>query len=130
MLNLAFARMRCTDMLPGTLPQFAHLHPNVKINLFEGTSDENDRRLLDGQVDVAFYSHPATENPLIAYETIDKEELLICTAKNHPIGRFAQENPDGWPSLDPALLEKETVILMYPEQRTRQMIDALVFRKV
>ena len=29
-------------------------------------------------------------------------------------------------SLDPALLEKETVILMYPEQRTRQMIDALV----
>ena len=99
MLNLAFARMRCTYMLPGTLPQFAHLHPNVKINLFEGTSDENDRRLLNGQVDVAFYSHPATENPLIAYETIDKEELLICTAKNHTIGRFAQENPDGWPLL-------------------------------
>ena len=124
-LNLAFARMRCTYMLPGTLPEFRKLHPNVKVNLFEGNSDENDRRLLEGQVDVAFYSRPAAENPLITYESLDEEELLICTCKDHPIGRFAQPNPGGRPILDLALLEKEPVILMQPEQRTRQLTDAL-----
>lgn len=124
-LNLAFARMRCTYMLPGTLPEFRRLYPNVKVNLYEGNSDENDRRLLDGQVDVAFYSRPATESTMLCYEPLDEEELLIITCKGHPIGRFAQQNPGGWPILDPVLLEKETVILMQPEQRTRQITDAL-----
>lgn len=124
-LNLAFARMRCTYMLPGTLPEFRRLYPNVKVNLYEGNSDENDRRLLDGQVDVAFYSRPATESSMLCYEPLDEEELLIITCKGHPIGRFAQQNPGGWPILDPVLLEKETVILMQPEQRTRQITDAL-----
>lgn len=124
-LNLAFARMRCTYMLPGTLPEFRRLYPNVKVNLYEGNSDENDRRLLEGQVDVAFYSRPATESSMLCYEPLDEEELLIITCKGHPIGRFAQQNPGGWPILDPVLLEKETVILMQPEQRTRQITDAL-----
>ena len=124
-LNLAFARMRCTYMLPGTLPEFRKLHPNVKVNLFEGNSDENDRRLLEGQVDVAFYSRPSVENPMLCYEPLDEEELLIVTCKEHPIGRFSQPNPGGWPILDPVLLEKETLILMQPEQRTRQITDAL-----
>ena len=124
-LNLAFARMRCTYMLPGTLPEFRRLYPNVKVNLYEGNSDENDRRLLEGQVDVAFYSRPATESSMLCYEPLDEEELLIIACKGHPIGRFAQQNPGGWPILDPVLLEKETVILMQPEQRTRQITDAL-----
>lgn len=124
-LNLAFARMRCTYMLPGTLPEFRRLYPNVKVNLYEGNSDENDRRLLEGQVDVAFYSRPAVEKPMLCYEALDEEELLIICCKDHPIGRFAQQNPGGWPILDPVLLEKETVILMQPEQRTRQITDAL-----
>ena len=62
---------------------------------------------------------------MLCYEPLDEEELLIITCKGHPIGRFAQQNPGGWPILDPVLLEKETVILMQPEQRTRQITDAL-----
>ena len=124
-LNLAFARMRCTYMLPGTLPEFRALHPNVKVNIFEGSSDENDRRLLEGQVELAFYSRPAVENPQIEYETLDREELLICTCKDHPLRRFAQENPNGFPILNPELLEKENVILLQPEQRTRQLTDTI-----
>ena len=125
-LNVAFARMRCTYMLPETLPAFRKLHPNVKVNVFEGSSDENDRRLLDGQVELAFYSKPSTLNPQIEYETLDREELLICTSKNHPIGRFSQPNLSGrFPILDPALLQNEQIIFMQPEQRTRQITDAL-----
>ncbi len=124
--RVAFARMRCTYMLPETLPEFRRLHPNVKVEVYEGSSDENDRRLLEGQVELAFYSKPSTLNPLIEYETIDREELLICTSPDHPITRFAQPNPGGGrPILDPALLEKEQIILMQPDQRTRQITDDL-----
>ena len=123
-LNVAFANMRCTYMLPCTLPAFKKLHPNVKVNIFEGTSDENDRRLLDGQVDVAFYSKPSTTNSQIEYESLWEEELFICTGKGHPIGRFANPNPASrYPKLEPALLKDELILLMMPEQRTRQIMD-------
>lgn len=124
-LNLAFARMRCTYMLPGTLPDFRAKYPNVKVNIFEGSSDENDQRLLSGEVELAFYSRPAVENPQLDYEVLDREELLICTCKDHPLNRFAQPNPGGYPILDPKLLEKEQIILLQPAQRTRQITDAL-----
>ena len=128
-LKVAYAPMRCTYMLPRTLPQFRLLHPNIRVQVFEGSSDENDRRLLEGQVDLAFYSKPAVTNPLLSYETIGQEELFICTCANHPIGRFAQPNPGGHPILDPALLVKEQIILMRPEQRTRQITDS-IFREL
>ena len=83
-LNVAFANMRCSYMLPCTLPAFQRLHPNVKVNIYEGNSDENDRRLLEGQVELAFYSKPSETNPLIEYETLSVEDLLICASPTRP----------------------------------------------
>lgn len=123
-LNVAFANMRCTYMLPIALPAFEKLHPNVRVNVFEGNSDENDRRVLDGQVEVAFYSKPAQLNPQINYECLGEEELLVITKKDHPVSRFAQPNPmNRYPLLDLKKLENERVLLMKPEQRTRQIMD-------
>ena len=124
-LNVAFANMRCTYMLPCTLPAFQKIHPNVKVNVFEGPSNENDKRLLEGQVEAAFYSMPSTLNAQLEYETLGKEELLICTCKDHPIGRFAKSNPASpYPKLDLSLLKKELILMMKPEQRTRQIMDS------
>lgn len=126
-ISVAFASMRCTYMLPCTLPAFHRMHPNVKVNVFEGNSDENDRRLLDGQVEVAFYSKPSELNPQISYETLGGDELLICTCAGHPLGRFARPNPASrYPKLDLALLKNEQIIMMRPQQRTRQIMDAIL----
>ena len=123
-LNVAFPRMRCIYMLPATLPVFQAENPNIKVNVFEGSSDENDQRLLDGKAEIAFYSKPDTPNPLIDYETLNKEELLICLCKNHPLGRYAQPNPSSrYPRLDPTLLKNELILQLMPEQRTRQLTD-------
>ncbi len=92
-ISVAFASMRCTYMLPCVLPEFHRMHPNVKVNVYEGNSEENDRRLLDGQVEVAFYSKPSELNSQILYETLAQEELLICTCRDHPLRRFARPNP-------------------------------------
>ncbi|MBR7045697.1 MAG: LysR family transcriptional regulator [Lachnospiraceae bacterium] len=123
-LNVAFANMRCTYMLPCALPEFEKLHPNVRVNVFEGNSDENDLRVLDGSVELSFYSKPAIPNPQISYESLGEEELLVITKKNHSIGRFAEPNPYSiYPRIDLKVLEKERVILTRPEQRTRQIMD-------
>lgn len=126
-LNVAFPHMRCTYMLPGTLPAFQTLRPHVKVNVFEGSSDENDQKLLDGSVDIAFYSMPNTPNPQLEYEKLATKEMFICTCKDHPLKRFAQPNPSSrYPSLDPELLENELVIKLMPNQRTRQIADDII----
>ncbi len=126
-LSVAFASMRCTYMLPCSLPVFHRMHPNVKVTVYEGSSEENDRRLLDGQAEVAFYSKPSELNPQIQYEPLAQEELLICTCKDHPLSRFARENPaSAYPKLDLSLLKKEQIIMMRPQQRTRQIMDGIL----
>ncbi len=123
-VNAAFSPMRCSYMLPYVLPAFQAVWPHVKVNIFEGHATENDRKLLDGQIDVAFYSKPNDLNPLLEYETLWDEEMYICTCENHPIGRFSKPNPSSrYPRLDPALLKNELLIQMMPEQRTRQITD-------
>ena len=115
-LNVAFPRMRCTYMLPKSLPAFKKLHPNVQVNILEGTSAENDQRLINGQADIAFFSMPSDTNPLIEYETIGEEELLICAQGGHPISHFSRPNPASrYPKLDPAILQNEMIIMMMQE---------------
>ena len=126
-LSVAFASMRCTYMLPCTLPAFHQKFPNVKVTVFEGSSDENDRRLLDGQVEVSFYTMPSEPNPQISYEPLAQEELLICTCADHPLKRFAKPNPASpYPRLELSLLKNEQVIQMRPQQRTRQITDSIL----
>ena len=129
-LSVAFASMRCTYMLPCSLPAFRQMHPNVKITVYEGNSEENDRRLLDGQAEVAFYSKPNELNAMIRYEPLAQEELLICTCRDHPLARFARVNPASpYPKLELSLLKKEQIIMMRPQQRTRQIMDGILSRE-
>lgn len=123
-LNVAFPHMRCIYMLPTTLPAFQAEPPNVKVNIFEGSSDENDRFLLDGKAEIAFYSKPEVLNPLLEYETLNKEEMLLCLRKGHPLGHYAQPNPASrYPRLDPRLLQNELILQPLSDQRTRQITD-------
>lgn len=115
-LNIGLPNMRCAYMLPKTLPEFNTEYPNVKVNIFEGTSAVIDRRLLDGDIDLAFYSKPHEQNPHIEYERLAREELRLCTCRNHPVKCSAR---DGHVEL--SALRDERLILLSPEQRTGQI---------
>lgn len=126
-LNIAFANRRYSYVLPLTLPEFSKIYPNVKINLFKGSSDENDGHLLNGEVEVAFYTAPSVLNPLLEYEPLMEEELVICTSKDHKLRKFAKENPfSKYPKLELSMLKGERILMMKPDQRTRQFIDNLM----
>ncbi|MBQ9008468.1 MAG: LysR family transcriptional regulator [Clostridia bacterium] len=125
-LNVAFASMRCTVLLPHVLPKFEQLHPNVKVNVLEGNSTENDQRLLSGEIDVAFYTQSHVHEQ-IDYHPLSEEELLVCTCQGHPLGAKAQHLPGlTYPCLELAHLAGERVLLMHPSQRTRQIVDHIL----
>lgn len=124
-LKVAFPTMRCTYMLPATLPDFQRMYPNVRIDIVEDSSENLDQKILSGDVEVAFYTQPPKmSNPLLEYDILEEEELLICTQKGHPLGRFASpSSASKYPRLDVSMLKNELVILMRPGQRTRQIVD-------
>lgn len=127
MLRVAFAPVRGSYLLPLVLPAFQQRYPNVKISVLESSSSENDQRLLDGKIDLAFYSRPAEHNPLIEYCSLAQEELLLCAAANSELGKQACPAPDGeLPYVDLSLLKNERVLLLRPEQRTRQITDSVL----
>ncbi len=115
-LNIGLPNMRCAFMLPKTLPVFSRKYLNVKVNIFEGTSAMIDSKLIEGDIDLAFYSKPHKINPHLVYETLAPEELLICTCRNH---RVKDSSADG--RLDLSAIRDERLILLSPEQRTGQI---------
>ncbi|MBQ9433402.1 MAG: LysR family transcriptional regulator [Synergistaceae bacterium] len=119
-LNIGLPNMRCAYMLPKTLPEFNAKYPNVKVNIFEGTSAAIDTRLLDGDTDLAFYSKPYKPNPHIEYETLAREELRLCVCRGHPVKSSANFS-DGNGHVELSVLKSERLILLSPEQRTGQI---------
>ncbi|MBQ7545217.1 MAG: LysR family transcriptional regulator [Synergistaceae bacterium] len=115
-LNIGLPNMRCAYVLPKTLPEFNAKYPNVKVNIFEGTSAAIDKRLLDGETDLAFYSKPHESNPHLTYETLAREELKVCTCRNHPVKASSEDG-----HIELSALRDERLILLSPEQRTGQI---------
>lgn len=123
-LRVAFPTMRCTYMLPATLPDFQKLHPHVKVEIIEDHSDQLDQKILNGEVEVAFYSQPPKISDLITYDVLEKEELLICTCKGHALAKYAVFNPESkYPKVPLSALKNERILMMRSSQRTRQIME-------
>lgn len=115
-LSIGLPNMRCAYVLPKTLPEFNAKFPNVKVNIFEGTSAVIDKHLLEGELDIAFYSKPHELNIHLDYETLAHEELKVCTCRNHPVVSSAKNG-----HIELCALKNERLILLSPEQRTGQI---------
>lgn len=105
-LNIGLPNMRCAYMLPKTLPEFNRRYPNVKVNIFEGTSAMINRRLLDGDIELAFYSKPHETNPHIEYETFKNHKVKESSINGH---------------IELSAMKGKRLILLSLEQRTGQI---------
>lgn len=126
-LSIALPSMRCAYMLPVILPAFHKNYPNVRINVYEGSSSENRRRLLEGEALMGFSGMPMEKHPALTYESLWKEELVIILPENHPLAASSVICPGyPYPVLDPFLLKDELFLNLMPYQRTRQIVDAFL----
>ena len=125
-LKIAFPIMRGTYMLPHTLPLFHERFPNVKVIVHEANSDTLERMILQGDIDIAFFTLPI-RSPDVSYEILNHEEVVLVMAANHPLATQGISRSDcKYPWFDIAKLQNETFILQKQEQRTRQIVDKLL----
>jgi DNA-binding transcriptional LysR family regulator len=124
-LKIAFPIMRGTYMLPCTLPVFREEFPRVKVTVHEANSAILEDMILEGEIDLAFFTLPI-RHPDIVYEVINHEEIVLITAPDHPLVREGRIKADyKYPWMDVAKLRDERFILQKPDQRTRQISDRI-----
>lgn len=124
-LNIAFPIMRGTYMLPCTLPMFRAKFPLVKVNVYEANSSILEDMLLKGDIDLAFFNLPV-KSPDIEHEIISHEEVILIMSSEHPLAnRGIPKSGCKYPWLDLKLVKDEGFVLQKPDQRTRQISDAL-----
>ena len=92
-IRVSFPVMRGSYMLPCTLPIFHSFYPNVKIEITEKSSGELEDLLTNGDTDLAFFNLPVRK-PLIDYDVISHEEVLLVAAKDNAISAYTEPHPD------------------------------------
>lgn len=128
-LNIAFPQTRCAYMAPAILPEFKKAYPNIKVNLFEASSNELEKLLLNGKVDVAIFNGPVN-HPELASEILANEELVLAVSQNHPLANSGKTVKGcNHPWVDLKWFKNENFILHYSEQRTEQIAMQLFSQK-
>ena len=110
-------RIGCPDalachFLPSVLGPFARLHADLAILVVNKPSRELERRLDDGELDIAFYSRDADPEPLWRYSML---------AVGSP-GLFAS------PSIQLAALREHWLLLLESGTRHRRVVDRALRR--
>ncbi len=85
---------RGTQMFSAIFPKFRELYPNVKVNLFEGSVQENTEKINAGKVDIGFLTSDFS-HPNIITRTQLTEEIVLVVPKSHPKAQLAENAPDG-----------------------------------
>lgn len=127
LLRVAFPLVRGSYILPSVLPAFKKLYPRVKVSVIEADSLNLEHMLLQGEVDLAFFSR-AVENPRLRHEAIAVEEYVLILAKNHPLVKAGtQSDRTRYPWIDVERLSEEDFIMLSGSQSSKSIMEN-VFR--
>jgi DNA-binding transcriptional LysR family regulator len=125
-LKIAFPIMRGTYMLPCTLPVFREEFPQVRVSVKEANSAVLEEMILEGEIDLAFFTLPI-RHPDIHYDVIKEEEIVLVMSAGHPLaGTGISKEGCKYPWLDVRKLRDETFIMQLFDQRTRHITDQIL----
>ncbi len=91
--RLGISVQRGLQLLPLVIPSFIARYPYVKIQLLEEGSGMLERRVSEGQCDLALVT-TASKRTRLRYELIENEQLMLVAAKTTELAR---RFPDGTP---------------------------------
>lgn len=84
-VSLGIPSIRGSYLLPLMIPFFKSRHPRIDVHLIEvpaGGSDELEKWLSEGKLDLCILSYPIIRNDL-EYETIFEEEILMAVPPDY-----------------------------------------------
>ncbi|AIF65550.1 regulatory protein [Terribacillus saccharophilus] len=79
-LKIAAPESLTISRLGPILKTYSMKYPEVKIKLSNGTCGDNQKELLNGNVDVAFMLWPELQTDNYVYHKLHKEEIVLVTA--------------------------------------------------
>ena len=119
---------RGTQMFSAIFPKFRELYPNVKVNLFEGSVQENTEQINVGKVDIGFLTSDFS-HPNIVTRTQLTEEIVLVVPKNHPQSKLAEAAPKGdFATVDLTEFEQDEFLLA-GEGTTLRKLENRMFEK-
>ncbi len=87
-LTIGFVSSASHNVVPAILQAFRTLHPAVKLELREMTTNQQLQRLREGQIDIGFIRPPVDEG--INSEIVFREPLILALPQTHPMADRAQ----------------------------------------
>lgn len=119
-----------TLVLPQTMRRFREISPQIEVMVTEDNTENLEKRLLSGELDFVVMHTPAQIQPgRLQYEILKRDPFVVVLCPDHPLISRARQREDApYPVLDIRLLEHEPMIRLYPEQRIRQVTDAVLRR--
>lgn len=129
-IHLGITNHLGTLTLPQTMRRFREICPFVDVVVTEDHSAGLEKRLAMGELDFVIMHAPAEpQHNKIRYELLHRDPFVLVLARDHPLASRA-EAVDGYPYpvLDLSLLEDQPMIRLNPDQRIRQVTDAVLKR--
>jgi DNA-binding transcriptional LysR family regulator len=71
--------------LPSVLKKFVRTHPEVQLDVHFVDSEQADRAVLAGELELAFLTLPPTFDPRLSYQEIWQDPLVFVVAPFHPL---------------------------------------------
>lgn len=78
-------------LIPVLLPELAKRHPNLHIEVSEGTTTSLEARLQNGTLDLALVNKP-TYSEDFAFRTLFEERYVLVIPSNHPLSKRQRVN--------------------------------------
>ncbi len=125
-INIGIPFTRGSYVIPATIPPFFTKYPNVEINIIEDTSENLEKKILEDEIDVAFFNI-LENNPNLIYKEIGEEEVVLAISKNNPLCKKAIKNENSkflW--IDLKYLKNERFILNFSFQRTGLIAEEIL----
>ena len=123
-LHVGMPTFRCSFSLPPVLPIFREEFPQVQFRIVEASSAVLDQKLLNGEIDLAFYMSFERLNGL-SYRVLKKDRMYVLLAKGHPLERQAEAEG----SFAPEWLNGQTLLLQNRAQRQGRYLLQLLQEK-
>ncbi len=84
-LRIAYLTLWDAGLPASIVAEFRRRHPEIKLEMTSGYSQMNIDRLIAGDVDFAFVGVAIGEHNGVAMRTLDRHELVVVMAPNHPL---------------------------------------------
>lgn len=124
-VRLGLTGTQATYVLPNILPQFTARFPKTRVTLIEKSSDEIEKGLTDGQIDIGILHPPVELEGIECFELSHDDLVIIPRSKSRYQQHIYYLDGDPRPYLHTAFLEGEPLALTATKQRSRMIMDQI-----